>query len=515
MRVIMAMLYDGLKSCVLCQKGAAYNKHIYVDDVCFSKKSKIPTDVSYVFIDWSDFNQAAYVNIPSERLILATRSETVAKETLPPCALIIHSATSLSQLFEMCRDVMRNYFKWGDELLSLVMNNGDIHQIVACAHSLLTNPIMILDNSMKVLAFTKEDAMDDEVWRLTVEKGYADLDAHSSLVLKRALSLLNENDCAYNHPMHGDSLASAKNVIINGNRVAIISLMQKNHSISDGDFSCLCYFGELLALYYKTHNYHNHLTDNRLEMIIIDILAGRFKNDAELSARIRNVNWLPKNNFYILTLRSQHTFLNTTQLKKICDSVVKFISHACAVIFDDNIVVLINHDHLESIPAQESNLMKKFLDKNHLSAGISNCENSISEIARLYRQSLIAIDMGNYLGLNENFFTFKEHRVNSMLYAFINLGDVENYFNPCIKQLLEYDTKKNAALLATLVSYLDNNSKQLKTANELFIQRGTLVYRLKKIEELCSIDLTDSDVIFDLQLSIRIFKLMNKDAVLH
>lgn len=509
MRVTMSMLYTGLKTCVLCQKGIAYNKQLYVDDVCFSKKSKLPTDISYVLIDWSDYDQQAYVHSSPEMLILATRHEQVDRDTLPPCALVVYSATSLSQLFEICRDVMRYYFQWGDELLSLIMKNRDLQELVSCAHQLLKNPIMILDSSMKVLAFTPDDTMDDAIWKLTVEKGYADLDGQSSLVLKRGLALLNDHDSAYNHPMHGDSWASAKNVVVNGNQVALVSLIQKNHPISEGDFACLCYFGDMLALYFKTRDNLSYLTDNRLESIITDLLDERFKNEAELNARIRNVNWLPKLNFFILTIQSCHLFLNKTQMKKISEAIVKMLSNAWAIIYDDHIVILINHNSPLSLNVQETSNLRYFLKQNQLCAGISNSEKKISEIARLYRQSLIAIEMGSYLDLADDLFLFSDHRVNSMLYAFIKLGDVESYLNPCIKQLQEYDTKKNAALLKTLIAYLKNNCKQLKTSQDLFIQRGTLIYRLKKIEELCQVNLSDDKLIFDLQLSLNLYLFMH------
>lgn len=511
MRVTMSMLYDGLKSCVLCLKGTAYNKNIYVDDVCFSRKSKIPTEINYVIIDWSDYNQDAYIHIPSEMLILATRNETIDRDSLPTCALIVYSSSSLSQLFEICRDIMRRYFQWGDELLSLVMKNADIHQLIECAHRILANPIMILDNSMKVLGFTPDDIIDDAVWKLTVEKGYADLDSHSSQVLKRALTLLNENEAAYNHPMHGDSWASAKSVILDGNRVAIISLIQKNHPISEGDFSCLCYFGDLLALYFKTHDSRSYLTDNRLELIITDILDERFKNDAELYARIRNVNWLPKKNFFILIVQSRHVFLNKTQLKKISDSILKIISSSCAVLYNEHIVILINHDQSSSLNSHESQNLTHFLKQHQLCAGVSNGEQKVCELARLYRQALMAIDIGDYLGIDEQLFNFKEHRLNSMIYSFVKLGDIESYLNPCIKLLTEYDEKKGASLLPTLVSYLSNNCKQLKTSQDLYIQRGTLIYRLKKIEEMCRIDLTDQHVIFDLQLSLNLYQFIHSN----
>lgn len=179
------------------------------------------------------------------------------------------------------------------------------------------------------------------------------------------------------------------------------------------------------------------------------------------------------------------------------------------MIYNDHIVILINHDQLSSLSAQESENLAHFLKKNQLCAGVSNGEEKISDLARLYRQALMAIDIGNYLGLDDQLFNFKEHRLSSMIYAFVKLGDIESYLNPCIKQLQAYDQRKGAALLPTLVAYLDNNCKQLKASQDLYIQRGTLIYRLKKIEELCKIDLTDQQVIFDLQLSLKLHQFIH------
>ncbi|WKY45212.1 helix-turn-helix domain-containing protein [Eubacteriaceae bacterium ES2] len=510
MRVKMSMLYDGLKSCVLCKKGSSYNKSVPVDDVCFSKKSKVPNDVRYLFIDWSDYDQSAYVNIPSEMLILASRSESIENEHFPPCALIVYAATSLSLLFEMCRDVMRDYFEWGDSLLSLMMNNADLNQLTSHAHSLLANPIMILDNSMKLLSHTPDDPMDDQVWAMTVEKGYADLDHHASQILKRALNLLNDHDSAFNHPMHGNSIASATSVMINDHRVAIVSLMEKNHPISEGDFDCLCYFGKLLSLYFKTFDFHNHLTDNQIEMVLLDILDERFKSDHELTTRLRNVNWQPQKNFFIMVIQSKLAFLNPAQLKKISESLIKIIDHSYAVIYDNNIVLLINHNHSDCLNFQTRRNLLHFLKTDQLCAGLSDAEDHITEIARLYRQSLMALEMGGHLKLTDNLFSFNDHRFNSMIHSFVKLGDVKSYLHPAIRKLDAYDRKKGSALLPTLIAYLKNNGKQLKAANELYIQRGTLLYRIKKIEEMCQIDLSDPQTIFDLQLSLQIDHFSNQ-----
>lgn len=239
-------------------------------------------------------------------------------------------------------------------------------------------------------------------------------------------------------------------------------------------------------------------------MVLLDILDGRLSSEAELTTRLRNVNWQPQKHFFILTIQSKLAFLNPAQLKKISESLIDIIDHSYALIFDNNIVLLINHDQTDCFNFQTLNKLNHFLKTNQLWAGLSDAEDKITEIARLYRQSLMALNMGSHLKLEDDLFYFTQHRFNSMIYSFVKLGDIKSYLHPAIRKLDAYDLKKGAALLPTLITYLKNNGKQMKAAQELYIQRGTLLYRLKKIEEMCQLDLSDPQTIFDLQLSLQI-----------
>jgi sugar diacid utilization regulator len=238
--------------------------------------------------------------------------------------------------------------------------------------------------------------------------------------------------------------------------------------------------------------------------VLLDILDGRFTSEEELTTRLRNVNWQPQKHFFILTIQSKLAFLNPAQLKKISESLIDIIDHSYALIYDNNIVLLINHDHPDCLNFQTMNTLDHFLKTNQLWAGLSDDEDHISEIPRLYRQALMALEMGSHLKLDNNLFSFSDYRFNSLIYSFVKLGDIKSYLHPAIRKLDAYDQKKGAALLPTLIAYLKNNSKQLKAAQELYIQRGTLLYRLKKIEEMCQLDLSDPQTIFDLQLSLQI-----------
>lgn len=70
-----------------------------------------------------------------------------------------------------------------------------------------------------------------------------------------------------------------------------------------------------------------------------------------------------------------------------------------------------------------------------------------------------------------------------------------------IRILEEYDMENHTEFCRTLKVYLENRQSPVKTAQKLYIQRGTLNYRLKRIQELTGIDFSDYERILYLMFS--------------
>lgn len=79
--------------------------------------------------------------------------------------------------------------------------------------------------------------------------------------------------------------------------------------------------------------------------------------------------------------------------------------------------------------------------------------------------------------------------------------------NNTIKSLLEYDKQKNANLIETVMVYNANQGRTSQTARDLHLHRHTLLYRLKKIEQITNLSLFEPEDRFLLELSIKLWKL--------
>ena len=80
--------------------------------------------------------------------------------------------------------------------------------------------------------------------------------------------------------------------------------------------------------------------------------------------------------------------------------------------------------------------------------------------------------------------------------------------------LLEYDARRHTHLMETLRTLLDNHFAVQPTAETLFIHRNTLQKRLRRIESLLGVDLTDIDDMMELYLGLRALQLVGEAKAL-
>lgn len=89
-----------------------------------------------------------------------------------------------------------------------------------------------------------------------------------------------------------------------------------------------------------------------------------------------------------------------------------------------------------------------------------------------------------------------------------NQSEILDYCNEKLGRLEEYDHANGTFLVETLLSYYMNGFSVIKTAEDLYIHRNSLRYRMSKIEELLGIELDDYMEYLDLINCILIKRLM-------
>jgi len=82
----------------------------------------------------------------------------------------------------------------------------------------------------------------------------------------------------------------------------------------------------------------------------------------------------------------------------------------------------------------------------------------------------------------------------------------EMFIHPKLTLLLNLDKEHDSSFTQSLYTYLKCNRNITDTANALHIHRNTLIYHLKRIEDLLDISTSDVDILLHFELSFRIME---------
>jgi sugar diacid utilization regulator len=86
--------------------------------------------------------------------------------------------------------------------------------------------------------------------------------------------------------------------------------------------------------------------------------------------------------------------------------------------------------------------------------------------------------------------------------------DLEAFARRTLRPLIEYDRGHGGELLRTLRVFLEEDRVQRRAAARCFVHVNTVVYRVRRIEELLGVDLGDPSTVFDITLALRILDLL-------
>lgn len=213
-----------------------------------------------------------------------------------------------------------------------------------------------------------------------------------------------------------------------------------------------------------------------------------------------------------LSLLDQKAVLNQ-QYKQIKDIFTNYNPKIQTAMSDDHLVIF---TPVTSEPAQQywQNLYRytcRIIEDNEYAIdfvqGIGGIANAPTDYFNKYQQAVEAShvlinnpstrpyaffdDLGAYTILNEL-------RESPSAHVF-----AQNY----LKELYELSNNQQMDLFNTLKVYLQNNGSMKQTAEDLYLHRSTLNYRLDKIRDIMKVDIDDANERFNIMLSFKLLDL--------
>lgn len=185
----------------------------------------------------------------------------------------------------------------------------------------------------------------------------------------------------------------------------------------------------------------------------------------------------------------------------------------------DSVMAVVKEELILIVPAKEENRrkwhwedlykqMKKWMKSDRVSCqihvGVGGEANSIEDYYHCYRKARETLNVISKRYDQIGYAFYEELGSYTLLHHLKEISETSLYINNYLERLRHYSEGKSNDLFHTLRVYLEQNGNAKNTAEELFIHRSTLLYRLEKIEEILGTSLNNAELRFNLMLAYKL-----------
>jgi len=255
-------------------------------------------------------------------------------------------------------------------------------------------------------------------------------------------------------------------------------------------------------------------TRDRLEGEFIEsLLGGTYSSEAAVTERARRLGVDLDQQFTVIALRGKKTVdlsweedalraaRNVITHREASGLVASHEGAVCAVLTVDDATGDAAVSRLAEAVRSQCALVS---GDRGVSAGVGRANRGATGVRGSYREAEHALAMGRRLLGPGQSVSFADLGLHRLLFAVAQHPEVSDFYRDVVGELVAYDERSGADLMTTLEAYFASNGSPTETAQRLHLHRNTVLYRLRRIEEIGKLRLDDPLARLNLHLCLRI-----------
>lgn len=150
--------------------------------------------------------------------------------------------------------------------------------------------------------------------------------------------------------------------------------------------------------------------------------------------------------------------------------------------------------------------------KDHdVRVGVGRPVRDLAGLRHSYQQALQALDVGRFRAGAGTVVRFDELGVLRLLHLIRDRGEVDQFLAETVGPLQAYDQEHGTDLVGTLQAYFAEHGNARRAAQRLYVHYNTVLYRLQRITEITGLSLDDADARLNLQVGMKLLRLVGDE----
>ena len=417
-------------------------------------------------------------------------------------------------IFNELQSLSMRLERWGIDLHRMIESNGTFQDILDISEPFFSNPIFIMDYSLRLSAYTKHIPVNNKDLQETIEKGYFPFHMVKGLVARNLLERIENTQSL--------SFYSPPNFIN-------CTMIMKAYKPNVANLNTICLYGVISTPMKASMDYMRFLVEtielrvqnlqvkySESEMyevsMIIDCIKGHPVTPEEIESKADLVHFSYRSKFrlYLFSFSSYTFALASYMLKE-----VKYgRPHSVAFIYNQSVVVLGDIGKVSNSLYPEKSLVSKrelnYLNANKGFCGVSPVFGDFGGLHDAYIQAKTAIAIGANLNPEARIHFYHDYYIYHIISSCSREIDLHHLFFQPLNLIIENDRARSTDNMKLLEIYLNNDRSITITANKLHLHRNSIIYRLEKIKQMLGVSFDDPDFRLQLIISFKILHYLEK-----
>lgn len=407
-----------------------------------------------------------------------------------------------SEALEIVQCVFDCYNVWYSNIIEAA-SQKNFDKIIRETQVFFGNPIILQDANYKVIS------MSADLERYTENEEIRQMQKYSYSSLK----VISYFEKLWNEKGYYSEYCSARyctgtqncmswnfayiDIKVHGKKYGQILLLEDCLKINKGALQLLEILEKILALSLCNKENDGHSANN----ILVDLLLDGIINREALERQFTLHHWGANDIYEIWRIELVKKGTLNIFAEIIRDILIQNNIHCPVLIIQEGINVITNKSKTESHYVRK--LLAGLCFDNGGFLSVSLPARGYLNLHHYYNQAVYAMEQGRKLNKGKELFPFYNYAVKYIIFSGFN-PNLQYACNPNLLALWERDSCHHSESVHVLKKYLDSGKSFLNAANELYMHRNTLVYRIKKIQEIITDDLSDPYVLDYIKLSMYI-----------
>ncbi|SHI21655.1 PucR C-terminal helix-turn-helix domain-containing protein [Sporobacter termitidis DSM 10068] len=393
-------------------------------------------------------------------------------------------------------------------LLSSLAKARGLESIVAIAYKALGNPIIVSDKSWKALAIASDvKETDDVAWNEFMTTGALSLEVVSMNIKEKLTDRIEQSETPFwckEANMKYPRLFCR--VAVGSRPVATVAVIEYYRPFVERDYLMLSMLASAISAEMQKNKFLHYTRGLLYEEFIVDLIEGRVKNQTVIEEKIKSLNLGLKRFIHVVTIDIRAFDVTYFSIPYMRDYLEKMITGSKALIYNDNITMVSSYNGEREIFESDALKLRDFLKDYKLHAGVSRPFTKLDALKEHYCQSLEALDLGTHIDSEITVYAYDDYAIYHIAKACADVSDLKKFCHPKLEYLMEYDTEHKTSFTDSLYTYLKHSRNITNTAKALHLHRNSMIYHLKRIEEILNFSLSDNEMLLHIELSFRLME---------